>query len=400
MDILYLGYVCNQELFEDLCKNDSDISIASHKYEMCLMKELAELRGVSDGAMRVRVISYLPIKSAGQKARAEELYGFPITYVSCERNSPQGILRGIYDARKLIHTWLEETAGKERVVLSYATNPVLLGAMFSFHHRPPVVTICSEVPNLRIMTNGGKWINEIKKAAFNFFNHRMDGYIFMSQHMNALCNKKGRPWIVVEGMTEIAAGQKTVEGSEKPQPATIFYAGGLFQEYGIDILLECAAQLEGEGIHFVLCGDGNAKAMAEAYDRGYSNIHFLGVRKNDEVMEMERRATLLINPRKPDNLISRYSFPSKTFEYFSTGTPCIITKLDGIPEEYYQYCYTCDVTNADTLANSIRGVLAVPKAERTRKAREALFFLEEKKSAKAQTRKIVAFLDRVGSAKQ
>ncbi len=399
MEVLYLGYLCEQRLFESLSKHDPDISIASHKYELCLIKELSNISKTDclTEDIHLEIISYLPISSICKNDYSKDLFGFPIEYVNCERNRISDVLLCIRHTRKLIKDWMYRTAGRDRIVLTYATNPVLLGAMFSFHHRPSVVTICSEVPNLRIMTNGSKLINMVKRAVFNVFNNNMNGYVFMSQHMNIICNKKGKPWIVVEGMTEIKDARDRQDLYIQSQAYSVFYAGGLFEEYGIDVLLECAALPENADVQFILCGDGNARPLVEQYSQRHQNIQYLGLKKNDEVMEIEKSVTLLINPRKPDNLISRYSFPSKTFEYFASGTPCIITRLDGIPEEYYEHCYTCDVTDAVTLSKSIRNVLNISAQDRKKKAEDALRFLREEKSSKAQVNRVAAFLREMAS---
>ena len=212
----------------------------------------------------------------------------------------------------------------------------------------------------------------------------------MSRHMNNLCNSENKPWIVVEGMIE--PKENTLEVKCEKESGMVLYAGGLFKEYGIDILLKTAVLLESTGIQFVLCGDGNAKTLVEEYEHNCSNVHYLGSKTNQEILILEKKADLLINPRKPDNLISKYSFPSKTFEYFASGTPCIMTKLDGIPEEYYGYCYTCDVSTPQTLAKDIQNFFAIPEELRRKKAENAFQFLIKEKSAKVQTEKILGFL--------
>lgn len=390
MHILYLGYVCHQEIFDELSKKDTDMSVASHKFETCFVRQLTHILTKSDS---LKIVSFLPstdIKSVEATIYYQTYLEKEITYITSERNNLKKVTRAVLTAKGEIKKWMKRTENQDRIVISYATNPILLAAFFSLSNRPRIVTICSEVPSLRIMTNGGNIINRIKKKVFSLFNEKMDGYVFMSRHMNELCNPKNKPWIVVEGMIDVR--HRGLKEECKKIKGMVFYAGGLFIEYGIDVLLKSACLLENEGINFVLCGDGNAKELVEYYAKKCSNIKYLGNKKNDEILKLEKEAELLINPRKPDNLISRYSFPSKTFEYFSSGTPCITTKLDGIPEEYYSYCYTCDVSKPEKLAKDILEFFEIPVNTRERKAKEAFEFLLNKKSAKAQTEKIVSFL--------
>ena len=50
---------------------------------------------------------------------------------------------------------------------------------------------------------------------------------------------------------------------------------------------------------------------------------------------------------------SKYFFPSKMMDYLASGTPTISTKLKGIPEEYFNYCFTIENGDPKTLKNKI-----------------------------------------------
>ena len=388
MHILYLGYLVDDTVFDEISRFDSDISIAAHKFESCFIKQLQYCLKPTDS---VEIISFVPFRA--MNVSGQYIHSFRANYVASDRNNLGSIKNAVIQAKQYINDWYERTEGQERIVISYATNPILLAAFF-LKKKCKVVTICSEVPKLRIMTNGSRMKNRMKKFAFHFFNSRMDAYIFMSKHMNDVCNHRGKPWIVVEGMTEV----RPLQDSAKYEENTLFYAGGLFKEYGIDTLLQAIHSSDLQ-LTLIICGDGNAREDVIRYANADTRIQYLGVKNNADVMDMERKATLLINPRKQDNVISRYSFPSKTFEYFASGTPSMITKLDGIPDEYYKYCYTCDASSPASLLRDIKSVLAIPREDRDKKARDAYYFLKREKSAEAQTGKIVEFVYRVAGQK-
>ena len=213
----------------------------------------------------------------------------------------------------------------------------------------------------------------------------------MSKYMDDVCNKKNHPWIVVEGMTEIPPlGEQVAKTKE-----AVFYAGGLHKENGIDILLDaivCLNENREEKITLQLCGKGNVEKQVIEYAKKYKFIQFLGTLPNQEVRQLEKSATLLINPRKPDCLLTKYSFPSKTFEYFSSGSASILTRLDGIPDDFYKHCYTCSIDSVNQLKEDIEKVISIPLHEREEKAISAYNFLTEQKSAKKQTERILHFL--------
>ena len=102
----------------------------------------------------------------------------------------------------------------------------------------------------------------------------------------------------------------------------------------------------------------------------------------------------MINPRKPYLSVTRFSFPSKTMEYLSSGTPMIGYKLEGIPSEYYPYYYTVEDLTSDGLAEVITNVLTKPSEELEAKAKKAFDFIASNKTAEIQAAKIIDFLSK------
>ncbi len=389
MRILYLGYFCPAELFAVLSETDRDLSVAAHKYETQLLNQLAaqcEKRAVED----VNVISILSYTDEGMyRPQYDEYAGMKLDYVWKSRYSMFPSRSELQRMESLVTDWLHNTEGCERIVLTYATNPVLMYPFLIKKRGVKIVTICSEIPQYRIMS-GNVVKRFLKKAVARYLNDRMDGYIYFTKYMSEATNPKNKPYIVVEGLPDIRAVSEELSAVERRE--NIFYAGYLLAENGIDVLLEAFLLLENPDVQLTLCGTGAMVDEIEEYAKKCKRIRYLGQLPNDRVLQLEREATLLINPRKPESLLTRYSFPSKTFEYLTSGTPAIITRLDGIPDEYYDYCYVCDVSSPETLAADLEKVLSIHQSVRSQKAKEALTFVEQEKSSFAQVHKIVSFL--------
>ena len=392
MKVLYLSYFAEPTTFEKICEAGLDPSVARQNYDEALLKNL--LSGEILPQEDVEIVSYLPYNSQlGEVPLEEEYLGKKLSYVWTKRSNPFTILKAMKRVKKLVNAWIKRTEGEERIILTYAANPILLAPVISKRKKVKFVTVCSEVPQYRNMTEGNKIVNGLKKKIFTHYNEKMSGYIYMSKFMDEVCNAHQAPWIVVEGMTSIPPlGEKFSKTEER-----IFYAGGLHKENGIDLLLDAVVQLNEKGRKLVLqlCGKGNEEERVAEYADKYEYIQFFGSLPNQEVRALEKSATVLINPRKPDHMLTKYSFPSKTFEYFSSGTAALLTRLDGIPEEFYEYCYTCSVDSTEQLAQDIEAVLSVPLEEREAKAAQAYEFLVREKSAMAQTKRIVQFLKEV-----
>ena len=395
MKILYLSYFSSPEVFQKISDAGLCPSEARQNYEAALIKNLL---ADPERARDLTVVSYLPYcKALGKVPSEDEYLGKRLHYVWTRRNSPFDILKAMRRVKKLVKNWLKETAGEQRIILTYAANPILLQPIVSMIKQTKVVTVCSEIPKYRNMTEGNKLLNAIKKKVFTYYNEKMSGYIYMSAHMNEVCNKKGAPWIVVEGMTDILPlGER-----EPKMQECVFYAGGLHVENGIDVLLDAIVMLNEareEKVLLQLCGIGNAEQRIKEYAARYDFVRYLGVLPNQEIRALEKRATLLINPRRPDQLLTKYSFPSKTFEYFSSGTASVLTELQGIPSEFYEYCYTCRVDSAEILAQDLKAVLSIPPAQREELATRAHDFLCREKSAQMQTKRILVFLEQLSKS--
>ena len=76
---------------------------------------------------------------------------------------------------------------------------------------------------------------------------------------------------------------------------------------------------------------------------------FLGQVDNIRSIEIQNRSHILVCPRLPDGYVTKYTFPSKLFEYLSTGHCVVAFHLEGIPEEYNEFIYYPKDNNADSL---------------------------------------------------
>jgi glycosyltransferase involved in cell wall biosynthesis len=114
--------------------------------------------------------------------------------------------------------------------------------------------------------------------------------------------------------------------------------------------------------------------------------------KRDEVLQLQKSCTVLINPRPKNGEYTKYSFPSKIMEYMSSGTPVIAYKLEGIPEEYYEHIY---MVNDDKggLFGTLKDVLCKDEQELFRKGQIAKEFVLTQKSGEKQGEKILQMLN-------
>ena len=100
-----------------------------------------------------------------------------------------------------------------------------------------------------------------------------------------------------------------------------------------------------------------------------------------------------MNPRPSRESFCKYSFPSKTIEYMASGTPVLMTRLPGVPKEYFDYVYAIEEETADGICRSLIEIFGQSEAQRARFGAAARDFVKTNKSCAAQCGRILDFLD-------
>lgn len=216
-----------------------------------------------------------------------------------------------------------------------------------------------------------------------------DAYIFLTEPMNNILNPHKKPYIVIEGFCDIAMNYKSNNLEEKYDKNIIVYAGGLNIKYGIDKLIEAVNNLQSNQVELWLFGKGDMVQKIKSDDK----IKYWGVCSNNEIINTEIKATLLINPRPTKDEYTIYSFPSKTLEYMSSGTYTITTRLSGIPKEYYDYCGIIEEDTSDSIKKAIETALSLGKNTLHNRGMKAKEFVMCNKNNIVQTLKVKKLLN-------
>jgi len=201
-----------------------------------------------------------------------------------------------------------------------------------------------------------------------------------------------RPWVCVEGIyyNQVVPPIRSGQSENKK---IILYSGTLMARYGINNLMDAFAMIKDEQTFLWIFGDGDAKTDIKKRTNCDSRIKYFGQVSREEVLHFQRQATILINPRTSEGEFTKYSFPSKIIEYFASGTPTIMHKLPGIPEEYYDYCFVAEREDAVGLYNAIMEAFKMNQMQLDAIGRRAQNFIYENKNIKEQVGKIFEMLN-------
>lgn len=387
MKILY-GYTncTNKKYYEIFAGRAVSALLADQKYHSLLIEGLAK-----NGA-KVSCVSGLPINRNVTKKLVihepnEEENGIEYHYI---RTINLPILRQLciyFGTKKFVKRHCKRNE-KDIYLICDCLN--LANAYASLRiakqKRIPLIYVITDIPKFQ----RGKLLSKINDQMIS----AADGFIFLTEQMNEKLNPKNRPYIVLEGHSD--ASLEALDPSQRYEfidgKRVILYAGSLKKIYGIQNLVEGFLQANLENAELRIYGDGDYRDELERICKTHPNVRYLGIRPNQEIVLDEQRAALLVNPRPSAPEYTKYSFPSKTMEYMVSGTPVLMTKLPGMPEEYSSYVDVINDETSDGIANALKVFFESPDKYRYGKGARAREFVLKEKSNVVQTKKIIGFL--------
>lgn len=253
----------------------------------------------------------------------------------------------------------------------------------------PNIKICLITPDLPEYMNLRKNKSIIYRLAkiidcrlFYCLTKYFDCFSFVSIHQSEKVNKLKKNETVIESIaTEVADTYVSLNNDKKK----IVYTGSLNKQFGIMNLIDAVHEMD-QNVELIICGSGDA--LKEIQKIKSDKIKYLGVLTHDEARKVQLNADILINPRTNEGEYTKYSFPSKTIEYLSTGRPVICYKLDGIPDEYDRYLIYPKDESVSELSNTIKTVLSLDDCTLRQIFETNTCFLKENKNPKAMVSKI------------
>ena len=290
-----------------------------------------------------------------------------------------------------IKRWAREQ-GKQKAIIAYAMTGVFAKCLRYAKKINPKVQTCMIVPDLPEYMNTTNKSSRLYQFLKNMEirqieNSRkwIDGYVLLTEQMKNYLGITGK-YTVVEG---VSADPGPCE--EEAAPPAVLYSGSLHEQYGVLQLVEAFRMVQGE-YRLLLCGAGDAQDKIRAAAKEDPRIEYRGQLPRDEVLCLQRRAAVLVNPRRNIGEYTKYSFPSKLTEYLASGVPVAAYRLDGMPEEYEGYITYVPGDSPQELADTLERLLRLsPQARRDMGGRAREWVLREK-GRKPQAGKILAML--------
>lgn len=205
----------------------------------------------------------------------------------------------------------------------------------------------------------------------------------------------GKPFIVIDGGVDMADIEKNCRNKKSvPVERNIMYCGALTEYNGVLNLIKAMDSFQGTDIYCDIYGSGYLEEQVRVAAQENKNIRFHGRLDNVTVMQKQREAWLLINPRLVNDSIAQVTFPSKTFEYLLSGTPVLTTRLNGYTKEYDGLMVYAKDDSPQALVRAIHEIAIGEYQDYLIMAEKAVKFVVEKKNWPYQGEKMKQFMMR------
>lgn len=382
MHIIYAVTTCSDKVYRQLFSHVKvKPAFQSQKYHRLLIE------GLAAGA-KVDVVANPPVNRSVLdkefvRLPRETEGGACYRYIPAIRNP---ILKAVCVGLGTFFKTLFLVKKDSAVIVDGLNRVTALSGMLAARLRGcPCIGIVTDLPD---MLSGGRF----SKNLANFVIRHCTGYVLLTEAMNDYLNKDGKPYVILEGHSDIMMRDRIPAMEKKTSPRVCFYAGGVSKQYGLGNLVEGFQKANIENAQLHIYGPGDYVEELRQIAAEDPRIFYGGMLLNTEIVEKEMEATLLVNPRPTDEEYVKYSFPSKTMEYMSSGTPVLTTVLPGMPKEYHPYVYLLEDESADGIAAKLREVLAQSDETLFGKGCEARNFILNQKNNVIQAQKILEML--------
>lgn len=179
---------------------------------------------------------------------------------------------------------------------------------------------------------------------------------------------------------------------DRAKPFRMVAVGSLNETNGFDLVLDAMSLLDGVDVELDVAGWGPLAERVEAAAKRDPRIRMHGFLTLDAVLDLYRRADLLLVIRRTRTLDTRYFFPGKLFESLLSAIPVLTTEMAGVKKEYGDCLYILDDETPQGLAARIKAIVASSEGSRVEIGQRARARMIATKTWRNQARRLVEYL--------
>jgi len=394
MQTIFIGGLYPNEILDEIKENTKHLDFAANTLQWAL------LNGFEANSYPVKVITLPTLRDFPQYYKKTYFKSSSFSHIKGNEDLCLGfvtipVIKHVSKYLNLYKSLNNLLKDKDNVhLIIYGIHSPYLKAVEKIKQRNDKIKTCLIVPDLpEYMSDSKNIIYRLlksidKKIILKSFQY-IDSFVLLSQYMAERLPIGDKPWMVMEGIYNT---NDNITNVPKEPYKTILYTGNLAKRYGILDLLEAFTKINSPDFRLWLCGNGDGLEKIQEIQKRDSRIEYFGILPRNEVLKLQKRATLLVNPRHSYEEYTKYSFPSKTMEYMASGTPTLMSKLPCLPKEYEPYIYFFDDESIEGMKNKIIEICEKSQEELSEFGQKAAEFIHTQKNEIAQTKKIIEFI--------
>ncbi len=280
----------------------------------------------------------------------------------------------------------------EKLIIVYSLLYPYLKAAIDIKRKYPGTKICCIVLDLP------EFFNDKKTMLSKFFDKtneiynltkEIDSFVLLTKQMADVLKTNNRPYMILEGIY-----QNRYVPKQNKCPKSILYTGKLDARFGLKELVKAFMDINDKDAQLWICGTGIDKEYVIESTLKDSRIKYYGLVRQNIVFKMQKQASILVNPRRPEGEYTKYSFPSKTMEYLASGTTTVMYHLPGLPDEYLPFIKIIDADSESGLKDILISLLSTSSVELNEFGANARNFILNNKTSEIQMNRLNQFIEK------
>jgi glycosyltransferase involved in cell wall biosynthesis len=337
---------------------------------------------------RVDVISIRPFSKTMCDIKKLPAYNKTIDsiswhYIEINRSRFKKIINGQTHVNRLVNSLIQD----DTIVVIDTINPAVVHfAKNALKGRKnPIIGVCTDSPSNISGTNRSYTTYLLKSAQV------LSGTIALTDELNDLFNPNKKPSLIMEGIVEKPA---KIEKTDAIKPY-FYFGGALMKQYGIYQLIEAFNEinLDYPDLQLYVAGHHANYDELNKVINNNKNVHLLGLLSLDKVYGYERESVANINPRPFSEDLDRFSIPSKTIEYLTSGVPTISVKNTKLQKIFSEEIVWAKSASKDDLKDAMIKVLTQTEEQRKAYSEAAKSKVYELYSLNAINKRLNLFFD-------
>lgn len=393
MNFIYLGSSRPSFVNKELLDMGSYVNFAGNTLQQALLEGFSKLVPHMKIISGWYVTTFPKVKKLFFKRRTFEEFGTKdYVYVGGINLPFFNLVSRYFRCRRELKRMLSDR--DDNVVVIYeVTTPLLLAAS---KLRKRIKHINLIVPDMPQFMSGNQkkmylLLKSIDAKVIKKCLKNIDSYSLLSEGMTELLPMEGKKWTLMEGIFQNSFDDEQVK---KEPHKVIMYAGGIHRRRGTDLLVNAFKLIDDPDYRLWIRGDWDDSMKAEiiALSKVDHRVKYFEPMERSELLKMEQKATVMVNPTQPSLDFTNYFFPSKTMEYLASGTPTVMFHLACMPKEYDDYLFYVEEESPESLRDKLVEVCELPYEERQAFGHRASQFILTQKTPEKQCGKILEMI--------